>query len=190
MAHQRGVNASDGWALIGGPRSWPALWCCWPWLGCCPRFRGDAVSTVVVDQTDPAGEEASFTSRNLLAYVPGVLLLIAIGLLGKYAQMWWNSLAHHEHWTVPDIEYVLWAIVIGLVATNAIGLHRIFRAGVQTYEFWLKIGIVTLGVRFLGVSAIATAGWLSKGQSANVANVSRWAFLLTFAGVGLNANIR
>jgi uncharacterized membrane protein YadS len=154
------------------------------------RFRGDAVSTVVVDQTDPAGEEASFTSRNLLAYVPGVLLLIAIGLLGKYAQLWWNSLAHHEHWTVPDIEYVLWAIVIGLVATNAIGLHRIFRAGVQTYEFWLKIGIVTLGVRFLAVSAIATAGWLSKGQSANVANVSRWAFLLTFAGVGLNANIR
>jgi uncharacterized integral membrane protein (TIGR00698 family) len=106
------------------------------------------VSTVVVDQTDPAGE-ASFTSRNLLAYVPGVLLLIAIGLLGKYAQLWWNSLAHHEHWTVPDIEYVLWAIVIGLVATNTIGLHRIFRAGVQTYEFWLKIGIVTLGVRFV-----------------------------------------
>jgi uncharacterized membrane protein YadS len=44
---------------------------------------------------------------------------------------------------------VLWAIVIGLVVTNAIGLHRIFRAGVQTYEFWLKIGIVALGVRFV-----------------------------------------
>ena len=39
-------------------------------------------------------------------------------------------------------------------------------------------------------SAIATAGWLSKGQTTNVANVSRWAFLLTFAGVGLNTNIR
>ena len=39
------------------------------------------------------------------------------------------------------------------------------------------------------MSAIATAGWLSKGQTANVANVSRWAFLLTFAGVGLNTNI-
>jgi uncharacterized membrane protein YadS len=31
---------------------------------------------------------------------------------------------------------------------------------------------------------------LSKGQSANIANVSKWAFLLTFAGVGLNTNIR
>ena len=40
------------------------------------------------------------------------------------------------------------------------------------------------------MSAIATAGWLSKGQTTNVANVSRWAFLLTFAGVGLNTNIR
>ena len=43
---------------------------------------------------------------------------------------------------------------------------------------------------FLAVSAIATAGWLTKGQSTNLANVSRWAFLLTFAGVGLNTNFR
>jgi uncharacterized integral membrane protein len=107
------------------------------------------VSTVVVDQTDPA-DEASFTSRNLLAYVPGVLLLIVVGLLGKYAQVWWNYLAHHEYWTVPDIEYVLWAIVIGLVVTNTVGLHRIFRAGVQTYEFWLKIGIVALSIHRAG----------------------------------------
>jgi len=65
---------------------WPALWCCWPWPGCCPRFRGDAVSTQLVDTTEPS-EEAIFSSRNLLVYVPGVLLLIAVGLLGKYAQV-------------------------------------------------------------------------------------------------------
>jgi uncharacterized integral membrane protein (TIGR00698 family) len=107
------------------------------------------VSTELVDATEPSEEEASFTSRNLLAYVPGVVLLIAIGLLGKYAQIEWKSLARHEHWTVPDIEYVLWAIVIGLLITNTVGLHRVFRPGVQTYEFWLKIGIVALGVRFV-----------------------------------------
>jgi uncharacterized membrane protein YadS len=45
-------------------------------------------------------------------------------------------------------------------------------------------------VGFLAVSVVATAGWLSKGQTANIANVSRWAFLLTFAGVGLNTHIR
>jgi hypothetical protein len=69
------------------------------------------VSTTDVAQTSE--EQPIFTSRNLLDYVPGVLLLIGIGLLGKYAQIWWNALAKSEHWTVPDIEYVLWAIVIG-----------------------------------------------------------------------------
>ncbi len=53
---------------------------------------------------------------------------------------------------------------------------------------WDKFPKFVLG--FLAVSAIATAGWLSKGQTTNVANVSKWAFLLTFAGVGLNTNIR
>ena len=111
------------------------------------------MSVVVADQTEPA-EEDSFTSSNLLTYVPGVLLLIAIGLLGKYAQVWWNSLAKHEHWTVPDIEYVLWAIVFGLLVTNTVGLHRLFRPGVQTYESWLKIGCLLLA-RCTGVSARA-----------------------------------
>ena len=53
---------------------------------------------------------------------------------------------------------------------------------------WEKFPKFVLG--FLAVSAIATAGWLTKGQSANLANVSKWAFLLTFAGVGLNTNVR
>jgi len=122
------------------------------------------MSVVTVDQTEPA-EEASFTSRNFVDYVPGVLLLIAVGLLGKYAQIGWKSLAHHEHWTVPDIEYVLWAIVIGLLVTNTIGLHRIFRAGVQTYEFWLKIGIVALGVRFVIGDVVKLGGigtWFAR----------------------------
>jgi uncharacterized integral membrane protein (TIGR00698 family) len=106
------------------------------------------VSTQLVDTAEPS-EEAIFSSRNLLVYVPGVLLLIAVGLLGKYAQIEWKSLARQEHWTVPDIEYVLWAIVFGLLVTNTVGLHRVFRPGVQTYEFWLKVGIVALGVRFV-----------------------------------------
>jgi uncharacterized integral membrane protein (TIGR00698 family) len=53
---------------------------------------------------------------------------------------------------------------------------------------WEKFPKFVLG--FLAVSAIATAGWLSKGQITNLANVSKWAFLLTFAGVGLNTNFR
>ncbi len=120
------------------------------------------MSTQLVDTTEPS-EEAIFSSRNLLVYLPGVLLLIAVGLLGKYAQVGWKSLARQEHWTVPDIEYVLWAIVFGLLVTNTVGLHRVFRPGVQTYEFWLKVGIVALGVRFV-LGDIVRLGGISLVQ--------------------------
>ncbi len=116
------------------------------------------------DVAETSEEQPIFTSRNLLDYVPGVLLLIGIGLLGKYAQIWWNALAKKEHWTVPDIEYVLWAIVIGLLITNTVGLHRVFfRPGMQTYEFWLKIGIVALGARFV-LGDIVKLGGISLVQ--------------------------
>jgi uncharacterized integral membrane protein (TIGR00698 family) len=85
----------------------------------------------------------------LVDYLPGLALLIVVGLLGKYAEVGWLGLAKREHWTVPDIEYVLWAILIGLVIANTVGLHRVFRPGVLTYHFWLKVGIVALGSRFV-----------------------------------------
>ena len=105
------------------------------------------MSAVHVDHAST--EQPVLAGRNLLDYIPGVLLLAAVGLVGKYAQVWWNSIAKQHHWTVPDIEYVLWAIVLGLLITNTIGVHRIFRPGVATYDFWLKIGIVALGARFV-----------------------------------------
>ena len=122
----------------------------------------NGVSTVQV-QPDETSAEATFTSTRPLDYVPGILLLIGVGVSGKYAQIWWNALARHQHWTVPDIEYVLWAIVIGLLITNTIGLHPIFRPGVLTYEFWLKAGIVALGSRFV-LGDIARLGGISLVQ--------------------------
>ncbi len=44
---------------------------------------------------------------------------------------------------------MLWAILFGLIISNTVGVPRIFVAGVNTYEFWLKLGIVFLGSRFL-----------------------------------------
>jgi len=70
--------------------------------------------------------------------LPGIVLLFAIGYAGKLI----------EH-VVPHTEYVLWAIVIGLLVANTVGVPAIFRAGVETYELWLKIGIVLLGARFV-----------------------------------------
>jgi uncharacterized membrane protein YadS len=43
---------------------------------------------------------------------------------------------------------------------------------------------------FLLISALATAHLFDKAQLTSLANLSRWAFLLTFAGVGLRTNVR
>src|SRR3989454_2565421 len=81
--------------------------------------------------------------------VPGTLLLAIIGLAGKVTEESIAVYGKAHQLTLPNIEYVLWAIVFGLVVSNTIGIPAIFRAGVETYEFWLKAGIVLLGVRFV-----------------------------------------
>ena len=81
--------------------------------------------------------------------VPGMLLLAVIGWAGKVTEQSIAAYGNAHHLALPNIEYVLWAIVFGLLVSNTIGIPEIFRAGVDTYEFWLKAGIVLLGVRFL-----------------------------------------
>src|ERR1700758_4453966 len=84
-----------------------------------------------------------------LRIIPGVLLLAAIGYAGKLLEQNVGAYAKAHLWTFPSIEYVLWAILLGLVISNAVGVPEVFRSGVATYEFWLKAGIVLLGSRFL-----------------------------------------
>jgi uncharacterized integral membrane protein (TIGR00698 family) len=83
------------------------------------------------------------------ALVPGTLLLAVIGFAGKVTEQSINSYGRAHQMTLPNIEYVLWAIIFGLIVSNTVGVPELFRRGVETYEFWLKVGIVLLGVRFL-----------------------------------------
>src|ERR1700739_1618968 len=99
---------------------------------------------VTVPQVQPVQPALRF-----LRVIPGVLLLAAIGYAGKLLEQNVGAYAKAHHWTFPNIEYVLWAIVLGLVISNTVGVPEIFRSGVTTYEFWLKAGIVLLGARFL-----------------------------------------
>ena len=57
---------------------------------------------------------------------------------------------------------MLWAILIGLVIANTVGVPKIFAAGVATYDFWLKVGIVLLGSRFL-LGDVLRLGGISLG---------------------------
>lgn len=95
---------------------------------------------------------------SLARLLPGLLLLGVIGYAGKLA----------EHTVQPGgitLEYVLWSILIGLAVGNAFAGRAWFRrfdAGIATYEFWLKLGIVFLGVRFL-LADVLRLGGLSLG---------------------------
>ena len=81
--------------------------------------------------------------------LPGIVLLLLIGYLGKLTEQSIAAYGRAYQVTLPNIEYVLWAIVFGLIVSNTIGVPSICEAGVETYEFWLKAGIVLLGVRFV-----------------------------------------
>jgi uncharacterized integral membrane protein (TIGR00698 family) len=87
--------------------------------------------------------------RSFLHLLPGMGLLALIGYAGKLTEVAISTFGKAHHLALPNIEYVLWAIVYGLLVSNVIGLAPIFRPGVDTYEFWLKLGIVFEGVRFL-----------------------------------------
>ena len=107
--------------------------------------------------------------RQIVALIPGLLLLAAVGYAGKLIEQSIAAYTKSHHITFPNIEYVLWAIVIVLLIANTTGIPRIFEPGVATYEFWLKAGIVLLGSRFLlgdvlhlgGISLILVAVALS-----------------------------
>jgi uncharacterized integral membrane protein (TIGR00698 family) len=81
--------------------------------------------------------------------VPGLVLLFVTGFAGKVVEQSIASYGKAHHLALPNIEYVLWAIIFGLVIANTVGVPEPFRAGVDTYEFWLKTGIVLQGARFL-----------------------------------------
>jgi uncharacterized integral membrane protein (TIGR00698 family) len=99
---------------------------------------------MVIPQVKPMRPALQF-----LRVIPGVLLLAAVGYAGKLLEQNIGGYAKAHHWTFPNIEYVLWAIVLGLLISNTVGVPEVFRSGVATYEFWLKAGIVLLGSRFL-----------------------------------------
>src|SRR5437667_6018432 len=110
-----------------------------------------------------ADEPRLSVPRRLVELLPGLALLFAIGFSGKLIEQTINGYGKAHHLALPNIEYVLWAIVIGLIIANTIGIPKIFKPGIGTYEFFLKLGIVLLGVRFLlgdvlklgGISLIA-----------------------------------
>ncbi|HJZ70327.1 MAG TPA: putative sulfate exporter family transporter [Vicinamibacterales bacterium] len=113
--------------------------------------------TVTIAPQTPAPPS---TARRVAKAVPGIVLLGVVGYAGKLAEQSIAAYGRAHHLTLPNIEYVLWAIVFGLVISNTTGVPKVFDAGIDTYEFWLKTGIVLLGARFL-LGDVARLGGVS-----------------------------
>jgi uncharacterized integral membrane protein (TIGR00698 family) len=126
-----------------------------------------------------ARAESGSLPIHFLRLLPGVLLLGAVGYAGKFLERFLNTYAKAHHWTFPNIEYVLWAILIGLVISNVLTVPRIFQPGIATYEFWLKVGIVLLGSRFV-LADILKLGGISLALV--LIEISLSLFLMHFLG--------
>ncbi len=108
----------------------------------------------------PASAATPSPVKHALVLLPGVALLFGIGVLGKGIEAFSTWLRTTHNIPVPSIEYVLWAILLGLLVSNTVGVAPIFRPGVATYELWLKLGIVLVGARFL-LQDVAHIGGMS-----------------------------
>jgi uncharacterized integral membrane protein (TIGR00698 family) len=117
-----------------------------------------SAQTISLPNTQPAVK--TLRPQHLLTLLPGVALLFGIGILGKVLEQFLRYLHTAHHLATPHIEYVLWAILLGLLISNTVGVHRIFRPGVATYELWLKLGIVLVGAKFL-LQDVAHIGGMS-----------------------------
>jgi uncharacterized integral membrane protein (TIGR00698 family) len=106
-------------------------------------------SSAIRTSVDAVPTKIATRPGNAAGLLPGILLLAVVGYAGKFIEHFIASYGKAHHLVLPNIEYVLWAILIGLAISNTVGVPAIFRAGVATYEFWLQAGIVLLGARFL-----------------------------------------
>jgi len=63
----------------------------------------------------------------------GVLLLAVVGYAVKLLRRNVGTYAKAHHWTFPNIEYVLWAILIGLAISNTVGVPQ------SSARVWLRM---------------------------------------------------
>lgn len=81
----------------------------------------------------------------LRSLIPGLGLLAVVAGLARVLG------------SMTPFHSLLLAIALGAVVANTVGLPAVFRPGVDTYQLWLEIGIVLMGVR-ISLDAILDSG--------------------------------
>jgi uncharacterized integral membrane protein (TIGR00698 family) len=91
-----------------------------------------------------------------LAYAPGIALIVVLALGGKLLSNWLQGVIAVA-WVRSLASNVIIAIIGGMLVGNLIRLPGFFTKGVNSYEFFLKVGIVLMGTRFL-ITDVARLG--------------------------------
>lgn len=101
-----------------------------------------------------------FLKFDLKRYIPGFLVIFIFSFIALVI----SDQKTVNYW---GIEYVLWALVFGLIISNFFKVPQILLAAGQT-EFFIKIGLVCMGADIL-FSVILKAGFLGVIQAVLVA---------------------
>jgi len=119
----------------------------------------------------PLTAGAVVLGARLLRFIPGALLIAALAWLAQAAA----ALPAVSAW---GLEYVVFALAIGLLVNHTVPVPTWLREAVRT-EYYVKTGLVVLGAGIL-VDDIARAGLLGIAQ-ALVVVLSVWAFAFWLA---------
>jgi uncharacterized integral membrane protein (TIGR00698 family) len=119
----------------------------------------------------PLTAGAAVLGARLLRFIPGALLVAALAWLAQAVA----ALPAVSGW---GLEYVVFALAIGLIVNHTVPVPAWLREAVRT-EYYVKTGLVVLGAGIL-VDDIARAGLLGIAQ-ALVVVLSVWAFAFWLA---------
>src|SRR5216683_745177 len=86
--------------------------------------------------------------RRFLELIPGVALLAVIGYLGKLIEQTIAAYGKAHALHLPNIEYVLWAILIGLAIANIGDVLRL--GGVSLVLVAVELGVSIMLMTLLG----------------------------------------
>jgi uncharacterized integral membrane protein (TIGR00698 family) len=91
-----------------------------------------------------------------LRILPGVVLVFALAIGCKLFSDWLQSVIV-VNWIRSLASNVIIAIAVGMLIGNLVPVPKVFAPGIGAYEFFLKVGIVLMGARFL-VTDVAKLG--------------------------------
>ncbi len=108
--------------------------------------------------------ERKATQREIIAYLPGIMLAVAIIFIGIYIADYLGLFLISMHvlpaGSASPISGIFVAILIGIVIRNTVGLADSFKSGVQfSLKYLLRAGIILLGLRLSLAEALKLGAW-------------------------------